>query len=179
MESDLANVECCVQELAGRLEVWPRVRAAVHRFTTGREAEKMLAALSGLPVRRSHATRILGSYVYRGDEPLCIRLQFAQEPELLKETFLHELAHACDHLTQDAAVPYQQKHGPRWKRWAIALGTDGEARGTSKNLSRLYRSRLKPVGVCRRCGTVIQRVRKLNQRQTYRHRDCGGRITTL
>ncbi|WP_291315577.1 SprT-like domain-containing protein [Desulfuromonas sp.] len=140
------------------------------------EAAVLLERLAGIPVRRSRATRTLGAYVSRGAEAVCIRLQFTQEPDILLNTFLHELAHACDHLADPAGRRHRRPHGPRWRAWATALGVDFSCRGRSEALAALHRKRLKVVAVCRRCGTEIRRTRRLPRGRSYLHPACGGQL---
>lgn len=165
--------------MTAQLSLSEQVRNALPRVVGARAAEPLWQRIADLPVRSSRATRTLGSYVFRAGTPLCIRLQFSQEAEQLQETFLHELAHLCDHLTRPEGGTYRRAHGPGWKRWALALGADGQVRARSETLSELYRERLKPVAVCRRCGAIVQRLRRLNRGRKYYHRNCGGRIRPL
>lgn len=165
-----------VKSLAQKLEVWERIQAAVERQVSPRAGRKLLPRLEGIPVRRSRALRRLGSYVSCSGSPVCIRLQFAQEEELLVETFLHEVAHACDHLSRKRWRIYRQAHGPSWRAWALALGIEPQVRGRSEELERLYRERLKVVAVCSRCGYELRRLRRLNRQHSYVHKKCGGAL---
>ncbi|HEX9776868.1 MAG TPA: SprT-like domain-containing protein [Geopsychrobacteraceae bacterium] len=161
------------------MQVWTRIGAAARRMLGDHQAATLLAGIASLPVRRSHATRTLGSYVSRAGHAVCIRLQFALEPALLEETFLHELAHACDHLSNQPGRPYRRVHGGGWQAWAAALGIEGKVRGQSEVLTQLYREKLKPVAVCRRCGVKFQRLRRLSRRRNYLHQACGGQLDLL
>ena len=134
----------------------------------------LLQQVAELPVRRSHAVRRLGSYVTRGGVPVAIRLQFAQEEEVLIETFLHELAHCLDHLTNQNGKPYRRAHGEGWRRWATALQIAPERCGESEAMQQLHASRLKVVAVCKRCGYKLKRLRRLPHRRRYTHVGCGG-----
>lgn len=173
------KTENTVRSLAGKLSVWPQIIDAIQNDLSSDEAARLLDMVAQLPVRRSRATRSLGAYVSKAGKAFCIRLQFVLELEELKETFLHELAHACDHLVNQPGQPYRQAHGPGWKTWAKALGSSGDVRGQSRALSQRYRDRLKLVAICGRCGAEFQRVRRLNHRQKYFHRDCGGQLNPL
>ena len=168
-----------VHSLACHLNLWEQVEIAVSRNLNDRETEKLLAEVSTLPVYKSRATRTLGTYVSKNGKPYCIRLQFALEQELLKETFLHELAHVCDHRHNQNNRPYRRAHGPGWKRWATALGIEGKVRGKSEVLSQLYMERLKTVAICHSCGAEFKRLRRLNQKQSYTHLACGGRLVVI
>jgi len=162
-----------VETLALDLGLWVEI---CRRITTHAEQKgfELVEILSRLPVKRSRATRTLGTYLSRGGVPICIRLQFAQESDNLKQTLLHEIAHVCDHLSRQGGQCYRQAHGPGWQLWAQALGILPERLGSSEVLRRLHQQRLKPVAVCQRCGTVLQRVRRLNRRLRYVHTNCGG-----
>jgi len=136
----------------------------------------ILSLVFGLPLRKSRAVRRLGSYVARSGVPIEIRLQFSQEEELLIETFLHELAHCLDHLSNQAGQPYRKAHGPGWRNWAVALGIEPSRCGESRVLRDLVESRLKVVAVCIDCGYELRRLRKLPRRRRYIHPQCGGRL---
>lgn len=164
-----------VETLATELGLWAEITTCLYR-TAGDQAPPLLTRLAALPVRRSRATRSLGSYVSRQGLPVCIRLQFAQEPETLKQTLLHEIAHACDHLSDQYGNRYRRAHGPQWQAWARALGTAAESCGKSEALNQLYQQRLKLVAVCQTCGTEFRRIRRLNRRRKYFHSNCGGRL---
>ena len=87
-----------VRQFSEQNELWTQVTAAIGGYLSAAESPRLLQQIADLPVRPSRAVRSLGCYVSRLGEPVCIRLQLAQEPEVLQQTFLHELAHLCDHL---------------------------------------------------------------------------------
>lgn len=164
-----------VELIARQLDLWEDICRALEQCSVS-SGRPFIRRLAILPVRSSRATRSLGSFVLRDNQPVCIRLQFAQEPESLRQTLLHEIAHACDHFSRPGR---RLTHGPSWQVWAKLLGTSTERLGHSERLGQLYQRRSKPVAVCLRCGTEIKRVRRLNRRQQYRHRSCGGRLRPL
>lgn len=168
-----------VEIVATRLGVLECVRAAILQCLPQHHSEHLLNLLLPLPVRPSHALRSLGSYATRAGQPVAIRLQFSQAADQQRETLLHELAHACDHLVNQSGQPYRQAHGPGWKTWAEAFGIDPQRTGHSPELAQLHRQRLKPVAICQRCGFVVMRLRRLPARQKFLHPDCGGRILPL
>jgi len=168
-----------VETIAARLQVLDRLKAVLADTLPGSEGPQLLARLLQLPVRPSHALRSLGAYVTRGGQPYGIRLQFAQSPDQQRETLLHELAHACDHLTNQPGQRYRRAHGPGWQAWAVALGIDPQRTGHSPELESLHRQRLKVVAVCQRCGAEIRRIRRLSARRRYLHPECGGRVLPL
>ena len=165
-----------VVSLAEELELWNVIRTVIHDRLLPHDADSLIVQLSQLPIKRSHAVQRLGSYVARGGEPQAIRLQFVQEPEQLRTTFLHELAHACDHLTNQSGRPYRQAHGVGWRQWMIDFGLPAESRGNSEALTALREQRLKVVAVCRRCGVEIKRLRRFDRRRRYLHSECGGKL---
>lgn len=168
-----------VELVATRLGVLERVRSAITRQLSRHHSEQLLGLLLPLQVRPSHALRSLGSYATRAGRPLCIRLQFCQSPDQQRDTLLHELAHACDHLVNQPGQPYRRAHGPGWKAWAESFGIDPRRTGHSPELAQLHRQRLKPVAICQRCGLVVMRLRRLPARRRFLHPDCGGRIIPL
>jgi len=165
-----------VLTLAEQLGVDQLIAYAARSMLPLVEAERLLQRLAALPVKRSHALQRLGSYVARGGEPLAIRLQFAQESQQLIATFLHEVAHACDHLSYQNGKPYRRAHGHGWQAWMAALGQQDDVRGASNALSTLRQQRLKVVAVCRDCGAEIRRLRRLDRRKRYVHTACGGAL---
>ena len=165
-----------VLSLAEELGLWSLLTAVIVERLDSREASTLLARLEQLPVKRSHAVQRLGSYVAKGGEALAIRLQFAQEPEQLRHTFLHELAHACDHLSHQSGRSYRQAHGPGWQEWMAAFGLPAERIGRSEALATLRDQRLKVVAVCRRCGAEVKRLRRFDRRKRYLHTECGGKL---
>ncbi len=165
-----------VFSLAEELGLWTMITAVIDERLDRRAATVLIARLEQLPVKRSHAVQRLGSYVAKGSEPLAIRLQFAQEPEQLRLTFLHELAHACDHLAHQNGRPYRQAHGPGWQAWMAAFGLPAERIGRSEALATLRERRLKVVAVCRRCGAEVKRLRRFDRRKRYLHTECGGKL---
>ncbi|MFI5385751.1 MAG: SprT-like domain-containing protein [Fimbriimonadales bacterium] len=90
-------------------------------------------------------------------------------PEKLRLTLLHEYAHllAVDRHGRKAA-----NHGPHWKQAMIDLGLEPKVRHNyecarnSKRQKVTYR--------CQRCGTHIERSRKLPRHRKYIHASCGG-----
>ena len=168
-----------VSSLAEEFGLWTLVTAVIGDRLAPSEATVLIERLTHLPVKRSHAVQRLGCYVARGGEAQSIRLQFAQEPEQLQQTFLHELAHACDHLTHQNGRPYRQAHGAGWQQWMEAFGLPAERVGRSVALSTLREQRLKVVAVCRSCGFEIKRLRRFDRRKRYLHIECGGRLVPV
>ncbi|MCD6582352.1 MAG: hypothetical protein J7K90_11165, partial [Desulfuromusa sp.] len=81
-----------VKQIAAEFHLWQQIEKAVNSILTGESASVLLEKITQIPIHKSRATRRLGAYVSMGREPICIRLQFAQEPDNLKQTFLHEVA---------------------------------------------------------------------------------------
>lgn len=166
-----------VKQLADQLNLWQHIERGVAGMLTGRSASTFLAEIANIPIQKSRATRRLGVYVSMRGKPVCIRLQFAQEPDNLRQTFLHEVAHACDHLSRNGLrKSYRQAHGESWKMWAQALGVSTATSGESEAVRQLHQQRLKLVGICQKCGVEFHRVRRLNRNRSYTHNQCGGEI---
>lgn len=165
-----------VLEFTQRHGLTARVESAVRTQVGEKAGRALVEAIAPVPVRKSHALRRLGSYSMRDGKPVAIRLQFAVEQEVLIETFLHELAHLCDHLARQSGQRYSRGHGRSWQRWATAFGIEPKRCGESRVLDELHKKQLKVVAVCSRCGTEIRRLRRLDSGKRYLHPDCGGRI---
>ena len=169
-----------VRAVAGEIGVWNAFVAGVRAHLAPADATALIERLGHLPVRSSRAAGLLGSYAHRGGEPLCIRLQPLQEPALLRTTLLHELAHACEHLTAPHPHRHRCSHGPAWRAWALAFGIAPQRSGQSAALHRLRQERLRPVAVCERCGCVFHRLRRLPARRRWVHPQCGnGRVVPV
>jgi len=172
-----------VRVVAEKLEVWDRFVSGVLARLGRQGGTELIERLTALPVRPSRAVRSLGSYVSRGREAVCIRLQYQQELENLRETLLHELAHACDHLTRREAANYRRAHDKRWKTWARSLGVDPRGTGRSEILHEMREGRMKVVAVCQNCGFEFRRLRRFSigrRRRHMVHPACGnGRVLLL
>ena len=167
-----------VGDLLEELSLEPYLRGVLERELGRQRGTELLQSLKDLPLLASHALTRLGSYRWYGSDPLSIRLQFAQEPELLRQTLLHEVAHFLDHQTRPDRSRYRQPHGDRWQHWYRLIGGRTD-RSASPVLSRLRQQRLKPVARCRRCGVVIERLRRLPRGRRWLHAGCGGALVVL
>jgi hypothetical protein len=170
--------EMNVRTLAAELNLWRQIVAAVETQCVAVAGQQLLEKLAIIPVAPSRASRRLGCYAFRGAESVVIRLQFAQEADNLRQTFLHEIAHACDHLTQHGGRR-RVAHGNSWRQWALALGIGTATTGRSPAVVALYQQRRKLVAICLECGAEIYRVRRLNRNHRYFHPPCGGALKPL
>jgi len=169
-----------VRNVAEEMGLWDAFTRGVTKRVGPDQAAVLIDRLSTLPVRTSHAVGLLGSYVHRGDSPVAIRLQPAQEADLLRGTFLHELAHACEHLTSPNPAHHRCRHGANWRSWAEAFGISPDRVARSVSLGALRAARLKPVAICEKCGCVFHRLRRLPRRRQWLHPQCGnGRVVAL
>lgn len=162
--------------LARQLGLMEQIEEGLLRHLGEGRCACLLSRILDLPVRKSRALRSLGSYVSRGGRPQEIRLQFAQEPQSLRQTLLHEVAHLCDHLIHQEGRRYRRAHGPGWRLMVACLGCDASVRGSSDALGALRQQRLKLVAVCERCGAQFHRLRSFPKGRVYAHRGCGGRL---
>ncbi len=167
-----------VRTLAIEMNLWRQIVLAVEVQCGAVSGRQMLEKLAVIPVVPSRASRRLGCYVFRGTEAVAIRLQFAQEADSLRQTFLHEIAHACDHLSRPGGRR-RVAHGNSWRQWALAMGIDTATTGHSAAVVALYQRRRKLVAVCLKCGAEIYRVRRLNRTNRYIHPPCGGILKLL
>ena len=166
-----------VKQIAEQFYLWRQIEIAVENLLADISVAEFLEKIGNIPIKSSWSTRRLGAYVSMGGEPVCIRLQLAQEHDNLKQTFLHEVAHACDHLSRKAGQrSYRLAHGVAWKIWAEGLGISSQRCGESNAIRQLHQKRLKLVGKCVKCGIEINRVRRLNRNRVYTHSNCGGKI---
>ena len=173
----MAGIIKTVKVVAEDIGIWGKFIRGVASLLEEQAARELIDRLATLPVRSSHAVGLLGSYAHRSAEPLCIRLQPHQEPALLRSTLLHELAHACDHLTAPNPHRHRCRHGAAWKKWAQAFDISPTRAGHSPALRQLREERLKPVAVCERCGCIFHRLRRLPARRHWVHPECGnGRV---
>ena len=169
-----------VKQIADEFQLWSQIETAIAGVLTEESVLIFLRRIARIPIQKSSATRRLGAYVSKGGEPICIRLQFAQEADILKQTFLHEVAHACDHLSRKGRrQAYRRAHGSSWKVWARALGGSTQCCGESEAVRALHLKRLKLVAVCQKCGFEFHRVRRLSRNRTYIHNQCGGKIRSI
>lgn len=95
----------------------------------------------------------------------------------LRQTFLHECAHALDFLIHGRT----SGHGAEWK-WIMSGGfrisskrCSNHSEEASKALQSLNTRKAVETWICKRCGgeTPIKRKRKYPA-ESYRHRGCGG-----
>lgn len=90
-------------------------------------------------------------------------------PERLVDTLVHEYAHLLAFARHGARGV---GHGAPWRRAMADLGSEPRVRHTyevARNASRqsvVYR--------CVRCGTAIERRRRLPKNRVYVHAQCGG-----
>ncbi|MEA3465849.1 MAG: hypothetical protein U9R29_07585 [Thermodesulfobacteriota bacterium] len=169
---------CDVITLAQQQGLWSHICDAVRQQNVNNYAH-ILDQVARLPVKRSRATRILGCYVSRQSQPWCVRLQFDQEPEQLRQTLLHEIAHVLDHLVNFSGQPYRGAHCSGWQVWATALGISTCRTGHSEVVARQYRQRQKLVAVCSGCGESIYRLRRLDRNRSYIHASCGSLLRPI
>ena len=135
------------------------------------------AGVGNLPVYwnsrlRSTAGRCL--YSRRDGRVVAVKLDLnpalrVEGADALRNTFLHEAAHA---VAGKAAG-----HGLRWQRTHRALGGTAERCHDYESMPAQRRQR-RVVAECDKCGVEIQRARRLPQGRTYTHTGCGGRIVS-
>lgn len=93
----------------------------------------------------------------------------------MRQTFLHELAHAIVLAAGDA----KDAHGPKWKRVMRHLGAE-VSRCHSYASMAATRKEKRVVARCESCGLEIRRHRALAAGKDWRHAGrCGGRLVAV
>jgi predicted SprT family Zn-dependent metalloprotease len=101
------------------------------------------------------------------------RLVKLGEPGEIIAVLLHEIAHLAADTYLAASGRRESPHGSTWGRFARALGVPASAT-TTTSFAATASAGLKTVAVCSACGYELQKRRRLNKRNTYQHRSCGG-----
>ncbi len=128
-------------------------------------------------VRPSRATTRFGSISTR---TRILRLTTLDCSEATRrDTILHEVAH----IVMSELVSKSERHGPRWKTLARALGARPSGRGVDPRFreasAALRADREQIVARCERCGVEIKRLRRSTRDwRRYAHRGCGGRFVS-
>lgn len=162
----------------------PTVEAGLRKVAAdfGRSEARFAAAafvsFAGWTVRPSRATTRFGSISTRTKTLRLTVLDCA--PEMRRDTILHELAH----IVVFERVSKDERHGPRWRAIARALGARPSGRGHDprfRQASALQRAaREKTVAVCTACGFEVRRMRRASRDwPRYRHRGCGGHFRAV
>jgi hypothetical protein len=84
-------------------------------------------------------------------------------PEVLRQTLLHEIAHAL--------AGHDAGHGPEWQDWARKLGVSTDRLMSIELPKKLDR---KHVATCRQCGHKLYRHRRMASGKVWIHTKCGG-----
>ncbi len=126
----------------------------------------------------SRAKRRLGCcWCQQGVYTIEVAERLLTDPELLRETLLHELLHTC---------PGCRDHGKLWKQYADYvnknLGTDIQRTVKVEGESEpLRRDEVKYILRCRDCGQEIKRMRMCKVvKSPWRYRClCGGKLERI
>jgi predicted SprT family Zn-dependent metalloprotease len=115
--------------------------------------------------------RVSAGVAYYGVGVIALSTVVLQSEEAVIETLRHEYAHLL------AIFRYGKKaagHGKEWKQAMLDLGLE------PKIYHRYDVQRNKPRQTvtyqCARCGSLIQRARRLPSRRQYVHSKCGGEV---
>lgn len=165
-----------VEDPRGR--VWllrPRPGGAAFATVEREAAESMLAhGLHDWAFGFGRGKRTLGTTRVRAGASTGVvrvsrHLVTAGTPAMLRDTLLHELAHALAYQRHGRRA---MNHGPLWR--AVAREVGAEPRATCRG------GPLVPaphVLVCRRCGAQVGLYRRpKHPAAAYRHKGCGGRF---
>ena len=91
--------------------------------------------------------------------------------ERLENTLLHEYAHL---LAVERHGMKGAGHGPGWRQAMVDLGLKPEVHHRYE--VQRNSTRQKVVYRCMRCGTLVDRARRLPRRRRYVHVNCGGAL---
>jgi predicted SprT family Zn-dependent metalloprotease len=124
----------------------------------------------GYSFKFDNARRRLGCCNYRTktislSKHLCL-MNLDKVEGKLKDTVLHELAHAFD----VALYGLSSGHGPRWVRIAQSIGCDGQRCYSSEDVKEVTNS--KYTHTCPTCGNTTPRHKKI--RRSYSCAPCSG-----
>lgn len=163
------------ERLSARVEAGLR-KVAVDLGLGQREfADAAFAAFEAWTVRPSRALTRFGSISAR---TRTFRLTCLDcSPEARRDTILHEVAH----IVTIELISKQERHGPRWRKIAVALGATPNRAASDPRFHRASRkqreARAKVVARCGRCGFEVKRLRRSTRDWArYGHLHCGGRF---
>ena len=113
--------------------------------------------------------RVSAGIAYFGPNAIGLSSLLIKTPETAIETLVHEYAHL---LAYDRAGRRGRGHGQIWRRAMADLG----AEPTVHHCHPVERNRrLQEVGyLCKKCGKVLVRARRLPARKRFVHARCGG-----
>jgi len=165
-----------VEDERGR--VWllrPRPARAVFAAVESDAAERMLRhGLDGWAFGFGRGKRTLGTTRVRagaatGTIRVSRHLVTDGTPDMLRDTLLHEIAHAVAYVRHGRAA---MNHGALWRAVARELGARPEATCRAGPLVPAPH-----VLVCGRCGAEVGLYRRpKHPAEAYRHKGCGGRF---
>lgn len=103
---------------------------------------------------------------YVGGRPVGIFLnpRWFRDPEALRRTFLHEVAHAAVYLADQPG----NDHGPAWRGFMEALGLEPRPCHREHDLVEAFWA-----AYCPACGLALDHVRRVRRpRRNYTHATC-------
>ncbi|MCP5040743.1 MAG: hypothetical protein GY944_06910 [bacterium] len=141
-------------------------------------AAAAFSAFEGWTVRPSRAVTRFGSISTRTRTFRLTTLDCSAEAR--RDTILHEVAH----IVIVELVSKRERHGPRWRKMALALGAMPARGGLDPRFRQasaaLRESREIVVARCVRCGFELKRMRRSTRDwQRFGHRGCGGRFRAV
>lgn len=160
----------------GDAVVWllrPRPAGAAFERAERSAADAMLQhGLTGWAFGFGRGKRTLGTTRVRsgastGTIRLSRHLILSGTGERVRETLLHEIAHAVAFVRHGRRA---LNHGPLWRRVALEVGASPRATCQGPPVAPPTH-----VLVCRRCGDSVGLYRRpKHPAEAYRHRGCGG-----
>lgn len=168
------------EALCHRLDVDRKVRVVAGPF---------MDSLRLCPVRWRKTVRRLGSFRVDalGEISITINSRLngrADRLEQLRDTFLHEVAHAVVYLRGDHKRDFGH-HGPLWRSAARALGANPAALAFGQVAAAVVAEGRKPVAKCLGCGAVLIKGRRYPRNAKLIHTrkadgsPCGAELVAL
>lgn len=156
-----------VNEMAKRLGVDATIRDAIQTMFKASSRPEAALRLGAIRVYIHHGLHTTGGFfkAYRDGRPVGIFLnaRWFSKPEALRQTFLHEVAHAAVVL---AGHPLD--HGPKWRGFMEALGLEPTRCHREHELVGAFW-----VAYCPACGLTLDHVRRVRRpRSNYGHATC-------
>lgn len=130
--------------------------------------------LSYVPIIKWKKLRVSAGLAYYRSGSIGLSTVILDTPERVRHTLLHEYAHllAVERHGRKAA-----NHGIHWKQAMHDLGLEPKVRHTYECVRNAPRQKV--TYRCQRCGTCIERSRRLPRNRKYVHARCGGGLKLL
>ncbi|RYG23313.1 M48 family peptidase [bacterium] len=136
-----------------------------------RELDRLCAAfpLGYRPSLEWRSFRTTAGMAYYRRRAIGLGASVLTTPERLRDTLVHEYAHLLAFRRYGQAG---RGHSGPWRQAMLDLGAEPRVRHTYEVARNAHRQRV--TYRCVRCGTSIERRRRLPKSNIYVHANCGG-----